>query len=165
MWNLSSLTRDQTHSPEVLTTEQPGKSLEHIYFRKLAIVYSFSALLRWKSSCYCSVAKMLCSTLCDPIDCSMPGFPVLQHLPEFSQTHVHWVSDAIQPFHPLLPTSPLALHLSQHQGLFQCSLQYFILISPFIYHYPAQSSCEKSELYPFYTHNFENSSEIQILSR
>ena len=47
------------------------------------------------------------------------GFPVLHHLPEFAQTHVHWVSDAIQPFCPLSPPSPLALNLSQHQGLFQ----------------------------------------------
>ena len=51
--------------------------------------------------------------------CSMPGFPVLQCLPEFAQTHVHWVSDAIQPSHPLSSPSPPALNLSQHQGLFQ----------------------------------------------
>ena len=50
---------------------------------------------------------------------SMPGFPVLHYLPEFAQTHVHWVSDAIQPSHPQSPPSPLALNLSQHQGLFQ----------------------------------------------
>ena len=50
---------------------------------------------------------------------SMPGFPVLHHLPETAQTHVHRVGDAIQLSHPLPPTSPLALNLSQHQGLFQ----------------------------------------------
>ena len=50
--------------------------------------------------------------------CSMPGFPVLHHLPELAQTHVHWVSDAIQPSHPTAP-SPPAFNLSQHQGLFQ----------------------------------------------
>ena len=50
--------------------------------------------------------------------CSTPGFPVLHHLPEFALTHVHWVDDAIQPSHPLLPPSP-ALTLSQHQRLFQ----------------------------------------------
>ena len=54
-----------------------------------------------------------------PMNCSTPGFPVLHHLPEFSQTHVHWVCDAIQPSHPLLSPSPLALNLFQHQGLFQ----------------------------------------------
>ena len=54
----------------------------------------------------CSVAQS-CSTLCDPVDCSMPGFPVLHHLPELGQTHVHWVGDAIQPSHPLSSPSPL----------------------------------------------------------
>ena len=50
---------------------------------------------------------------------SMPGFPVLYYLPEFAQTHVHRVDDAIQPSHPLLPLSSSCLNLSQHQGLFQ----------------------------------------------
>ena len=71
----------------------------------------------FKANC-CSIAK-LCLTLYDTMDCSMPGFPVLHELPESAQTHVHWVSDATQPSHPLLPTSPPALSLSQHQGLFQ----------------------------------------------
>ena len=60
-----------------------------------------------------------CPTLCDPMHCSTPGFPVHHQLPELAQTHVHRVSDAIQPSRPLLPPSPLALNLSQHQGLFQ----------------------------------------------
>ena len=60
-----------------------------------------------------------CPTLCDPMDCSMPGLPVYRQLPELMQTHVHWVSDAIQPSHPLSSPSPPALNLSQHQGLFQ----------------------------------------------
>ena len=58
-------------------------------------------------------------TLCDPIDCSMPGLPVHHQLPKFAQTHVHWVGDAIQLSHPLSSTSPPAFNLSQHQGLFQ----------------------------------------------
>ena len=57
--------------------------------------------------------------ICDSMNCSMPDFPVLNYLPEFAQTHVHWVGDAIQPSHPLLFLSPLALSLSQHQNLFQ----------------------------------------------
>ena len=58
------------------------------------------------SCCCCSVAQ-LCLTLCNPMDCSTPGFPVLHYLPELAQTHVHWVNDAIQPSHPLLsPSSP-----------------------------------------------------------
>ena len=59
-----------------------------------------------------------CPTLCNPIDCSMPGLPVHHQLKQFTQTQVHWVSDAIQPSHPLLATSP-AFNLSQHQGLFR----------------------------------------------
>ena len=69
--------------------------------------------------CCCSSVATLCLTLCDPMNCSTPGFPVLHCLREFAQTHVQWVSDAIQSLHPLSPSSPLALNLSQHQGLFQ----------------------------------------------
>ena len=65
-----------------------------------------------------SVAQ-LCLTLCNPMNRSTPGLPVHHQLLEFTQTHVHWVSDAIQPSHPLLSPSPLALNLSQHQGLFK----------------------------------------------
>ena len=69
------------------------------------------------SYCYCSVTES-CVTLCDPTDCSMPDFPVLHHFPEFVQTHVHWVNDAIQLSHPLFSPS-LAFSFSQHQDLFQ----------------------------------------------
>ena len=58
-------------------------------------------------------------TLWDHMNCSTPGLPVFHHLLEFTQTHVHWVSDAIQPSHPLSSSSPIAFSLSQHQGLFQ----------------------------------------------
>ena len=68
--------------------------------------------------CCCSFAK-LCLTLCDTVDCSTPGFSVFHYLPEFAQTHVYRVGDAIQTSHPLSPPSQPALHLSQHQGLFQ----------------------------------------------
>ena len=64
-----------------------------------------------------SSVTLLCPTLCDPMDCSMPGFPVHHQLPELAQSHVHQVSDAIQPSHPLLSPSPPAFKLSQHQGL------------------------------------------------
>ena len=66
-------------------------------------------------ACCCSVSPS-CPTLCDPVDCRMPGFPVLHCLPELAQTHVHRVGDAIQPCHPLLPPSPPAFNLSQRQG-------------------------------------------------
>ena len=64
----------------------------------------------------CSVAQS-CLILCDPVDCSTPGLLVLHSLPEFAQVHVHWISDAFQPSHPLSPSSPFAFNLSQHQGL------------------------------------------------
>ena len=67
----------------------------------------------------CSSVTQLCLTLCDPMDCSMPGFPIYYHLPELTQTHVHGISDAIQSSHPLSSPSPPTFNLSQHQGLFQ----------------------------------------------
>ena len=68
--------------------------------------------------CYGSFTKSYV-TLWDPMNWSMPGFPVLHYLLELAQTHVHWVSDAIWPSHPLSPPSPPALNLSQDQGILQ----------------------------------------------
>ena len=67
---------------------------------------------------FSSVAQ-LCPTLCDPMNCSTPCLPVHHQLPEFTQTHVHQVGDAIQPSHPLSSPSPPAPNPSKHQGLFQ----------------------------------------------
>ena len=72
----------------------------------------------------CSVTQS-CLTL-QPIDCSMPGLPVPHHLPKFTQVHVHCISDAVQPSHSLMPSSPPTLNLLQLQGFFQwvsCSHQ------------------------------------------
>ena len=80
---------------------------------KLLTFYFF--LDHWSVS---SIAQS-CPTLCDPMDCSMPGFPVHHQLPELTQTHVHQVGDAIQPSYPLSFPSPPAFNLSQRQGLFQ----------------------------------------------
>ena len=66
-----------------------------------------------------SSLAQLCSTLCNPMDCSTWGFPVHHQLPELAQTHIYRVSDAIQPSHPLSSPSPPAFNLSQHQGLFK----------------------------------------------
>ena len=66
-----------------------------------------------------SLITQSCPTLCDPMDCSIPGFPVHHQLSELAQIHVHRVSDAIQPSHPLSSPSPPAFNISQHQGLFQ----------------------------------------------
>ena len=71
-----------------------------------------------------SLVAQSCLTLCDPMNSSTPGLPVHHQLPEFTQTHVHRVSDAIQPSHPLSSPSPPAFNLFQHQGLFQMS-QFF----------------------------------------
>ena len=76
------------------------------------------ALVPSPNLCCFSVTQS-CLTLCDPMDCSTPGFPVLHYLLEFSQTHVHWVDDTIQLSHLLSPPFPHALNLSQQQGLFQ----------------------------------------------
>ena len=76
-------------------------------------------LTRPSSSVQFSSVAQSCPTLCNPMNRSMPGLPVHHQLPEFTQTHVHWVSDAIQPSHPLLSPSPPAPNPSQHQSLFQ----------------------------------------------
>ena len=73
---------------------------------------------RWGRIQFSSVAQS-CPTLCNPMNHSMPGLPVHHQFLESTQTHVCWVGDAIQPFHPLPSPSPPALNLSQHQGLFK----------------------------------------------
>ena len=90
----------------------------HFYLlsRKYWCNYFWTAYLH--GNCCCPFTQS-CLTLCNPMNCSTPGFPVLHHLPELAQTHVHWVSDAIQPSRPLSPLSPPTLNLSQHLGLFQ----------------------------------------------
>ena len=93
------------HAVAILCPSHPHISLQHL--PQTAIIICFS-----------SVAQS-CLTLCNPMDCSTPGFPVHHQLPELTQTHVHQVSDAIQPCYPLLSPSPPTLNLSQHQGLFQ----------------------------------------------
>ena len=79
---------------------------------------SFISFLIFSSVQFSSVTQ-LCPTLCDPMNCSTPVFPVHHQLPEFTQTHVHRVSDAIQPSYPLSSPSPPAPNPSQHQSLFQ----------------------------------------------
>ena len=78
------------------------------------MVEKWSYICTLWSICCCLVTQS-CLTFFEPIYCCTPDFPVLHHLQEFAQTHVHWVDDAIQPFHLLLPPSPPALNLFQHQ--------------------------------------------------
>ena len=73
----------------------------------------------WPHSVQFSLVVQSCPTLCDPVDCSTPGPPVHHQLLEFTQTHVHWLGDAIQPSHPLSSPSPPTLNFSQHQGVFK----------------------------------------------
>ena len=86
------------------------------------LFYNVSLLLSciqdYRSVQFISVAQS-CATLCDPMNCSTPGLPVHHQLPEFTQTHVHRVGNAIQPSHPLSSPSPPAPNPSQHQSLFQ----------------------------------------------
>ena len=83
--------------------------VEIVFFKKQNYISSVQ---------FSSVAQS-CQTLCDPMNCSMPGLPVHHQLREFTQTHVHRVGDAIQPSHPLSSPSPPAPNPSQHQTLFQ----------------------------------------------
>ena len=77
----------------------------------------FAAPGSYQDLCCCSVTQSS-PTLCDPMDCSTPGFSVLHYFLEFAETHVRWISDDIQPSHPLSPASP-ALNRPQNRGLFQ----------------------------------------------
>ena len=70
----------------------------------------------WRTFTFSSVSQS-CPTLCHPMDCSTPGFPIHHQLPEFTQIHVHRVSDTIQPSHPLSSPSSPTFNLSQHQGI------------------------------------------------
>ena len=88
------------------------------FLLKFVFYSPFPSHLLLRNVQFSSVAK-LCLILCDPMDCSTPGLPVHCQLSEFTQTHVHWVGDAIQPSHSLLSPCLPAFNLSQHQGLFK----------------------------------------------
>ena len=78
-----------------------------------------TALGLWRYAVQFSSVTQSCTTLYDPMDYSTPGLPVHHQLPEFTQTYVHWVGDAIQPSHLMLSPSPPTFNFSQHQGLFK----------------------------------------------
>ena len=91
---------------EMSAPEGSSSLLVATYFSEVTMSFQWIVSL-----CCCSVAQ-LCLTLCNPMNCSMPGFSVSHYLPEFPQSHVHWVNDIIQPSHPLLSPSPPVLKLS-----------------------------------------------------
>jgi len=95
------------------TWKQPRCPSADEWIRKLWYIYTMGYSVQFSS------VTQSCPTLCDPMNCSTPGLPVHHQLPEFTQTHVHRVSDAIQPSHPLSSPSPPAPNPSQHQSLFQ----------------------------------------------
>ena len=106
----------------------PGSSVHGIsqarILERIAISFSGGSFLpRDQTHVSCigqfSSVTQSCPTLCDPMNCSTPDLPVHHQLPESTQTHVHWVGDAIQPSHPLSSPSPPALNLSQNPGLFK----------------------------------------------
>ena len=96
-------------SKESDTAERLSLSL-HFYFTFTSLGWNEGLVALTACFCYRECSRMLFSisvlSLCNPMDCSMPGFPVLHCLPEFAQTHVHLVDDTIQVSHPLLPSSP-----------------------------------------------------------
>ena len=100
------------------TERHASKGLTWMRNEQLGHRYHVFAPFYWHTLQFSSVAES-CLNLCDPVDCSIPGFPVLHHLPKLVQTHVHQVSDSIQPSHPLSFSSSPTFNLSQHQGLFQ----------------------------------------------
>ena len=117
------------------------KNLSKVFFKKTQI------------DICCYTVTQSCLTFCDPMDCSRPGFPVLHHLLEFSQTHVHRVSDASN--HLILRPSPPAFNLSQHQGLFQWVCFWHQVAKVLELQLQHQSSSEYSELISFRTAWFD----------
>ena len=94
-------------------------SLRMDWLDLLAVQGTLQSLLQYHSSVQFSSVAQSCPTLSDPMNRSTPGLPVHHQLPEFTQTHVHCIGDAIQPSHPLSSPSPPTFNCSQHQGLFQ----------------------------------------------
>ena len=106
------------HTTRVISTY--SKALMKAYLKSDGRIFKVLKMLSYNfSSVQFSSVAQSCPTLCDPMNCSTPGLPVHHQLPEFTQTHIHRVSDAIQPSHPLSSPSPPAPNPSQHQSLFQ----------------------------------------------
>ena len=98
-----------------------------VAFNILSLSLSFVSSVQFSS-----VQALSCVRLCNPMNRSTPGLPVRHQLPESTQTHVHWVGDAIQPSHPLSSPSPPARNVSQHQGLFQFVSSITMCLSVFL---------------------------------
>ena len=119
-WHLSTSILAGLSGYYLNTTESFGPSQDSYTFLKWSLSGLATEMARTMATTHdvgfcCSVAQS-CPSLWDPVNSSKPGFPALYYLLEFSQIHVHWISNAIQPFHPLSSPSPSAFNLSQHQG-------------------------------------------------
>ena len=127
------LSSSEQRSPSLHSVTSRGQALSDFWLIFASVDSTADCKDFWKSTsnlpppdicssegvwCCCSVTKSY-PTLYNPVDCSTPGSSVLDSPLEFAPIHIYWVSDAIQPSHPLLPTSPVAFNLCQHQGLFQ----------------------------------------------
>ena len=121
-WMVSESLRKESSSANTfpLDSWEPLQTsdLQNCRIIKSSYVTMF-VMICYSSNHFSSVQSLSCVWLCDPMNCSTPGLPVHHQLLESTQTHVHCVSDAIQPSHPLSSPSPPALSLSQHQGLFK----------------------------------------------
>ena len=100
------------------------------FFKEKRGLWKFLLLTKSNKILQFSSVAQPCPTLCDPMNHSTPGLPVHHQLPEFTQTHVHQVGDAIQPSHPLSSPSPPAPNPSQHQSLFQWVSSYLVINLP-----------------------------------
>ena len=119
-WLWACCNVDESHNySEWKKPERPKKKLYAVWFPLHNILEKCKLTYTHGKSVQLSSVTQLCPTLCDPMNRSKPGLPVHHQLPEFTQTHVHWVGDAIQPSHPLSSHFPPALNLSQHQGIFK----------------------------------------------
>ena len=122
--NIHELIKEKSHNLLYFTfnhwAQFVGISVYNMQSLYLSAFEKKKLSLRLTTNCtqFSSVTQS-CPTLCDPMNCSTPGLPVHYQLPEFTQTHVHWVGDAIQPSHLLSFPSPPAPNPSQHQSLFQ----------------------------------------------
>ena len=120
LWKLGNRQRDHCLFSQGHTmTLQAARSTHLPLTSHLPFISIFDSFDAQFSSAQLNSVAQSCLTLCNPMDGSTPGLPVHHQLPEFTQTHVHWVDDATHPSHPLSSPSLPALNLSQHQGLFK----------------------------------------------
>ena len=118
LWTVKPVCKLKFPFPELITRI----AISELYATYMYL--TFKKLWNYFPSCRCCcLVSKLCPTLCDPMDCSAPGFPVLHRLPELAQTHAHWVSDVLQPSHPLWPSCTI---LQNHQQMSE-SAAYLVL--------------------------------------